>query len=177
MANIFNKRGKEQVLIILLCSAQSEKTAIHVSPGLPSLPTLGGPSIARPALWLLLSNPHLSVMTGQFCCVLGWGWEEGWRLLREGVEGRGTVSEGGKRKSSHFDLTSCLLHNCVGRVVRSGEVSRGKNQNLRTAYLSPGMWLACDWPMGLCCRAGLCLAEFVPDGGPWCSVQTRTQQR
>lgn len=38
----------------------------------------------------------------------------------ERVEGIGKVFEGGKCKSSHFDLTSWLLHNCVGEEGGEG---------------------------------------------------------
>lgn len=39
----------------------------------------------------------------------------------------------------------------------------------KAPYLSALGGLICADPSGRCCGAGLCLAEFVPDGGPRCS--------
>lgn len=49
--------------------------------------------------------------------------------------------------------------------------------NPKAPYLSAPEGLICADPSGRCCGAGLCRAEFVPDGGPRCSNKFKQNQQ
>lgn len=175
--------------IVSQCSLQPEKLALK--------------ELSQRADKVLLSQWKMTLLEHQkedaeflessFCLALMFSAEErntilwsGASLLRcncpvrqpEGLRcvGWGTRQAQGAESRKHRSALLTLV--AVFRItsVKSREKKTTQSQ-WKQSHLSPGIWLACACPMGLCCNAGLCLAEFVPDGGPWCSIQMRKQQK
>ena len=83
-----------------------------------------------------------------------------------------TVENCSEWKNSPTDqISSDLKRQARGTILSYLIILQSKIK--KSLYLSLGTELPGTGPIGRCCRAGLCLAEFVPDGGPRCSNEDR----